>query len=83
MYAGAIFRNSRGFFARAFCTRLGRGFPLEAELVAILHSIIYAHALGWSFLWKTTPLIPWRLRGLWCRAMQTASAMMIMYSHIF
>ncbi|KAL8529270.1 hypothetical protein ACS0TY_006628 [Phlomoides rotata] len=78
MYAGVIFRNSRGFFAGALCTRTGRGFSLEAELAAILHSIIYAHAQGWRFLWvesdsslavdtvqKKTPLIPLRLRGLW------------------
>ncbi|KAL8492519.1 hypothetical protein ACS0TY_023924 [Phlomoides rotata] len=96
MYAGVIFHNSRGFFAGAFYTCIGRGYPLEAELVAILHSIIYAHAQGWLFLWvesdsflavdtvqKRIPLIPWRLRGLWCRAMQAASDMMIMYSHIF
>ncbi|KAL8497882.1 hypothetical protein ACS0TY_021288 [Phlomoides rotata] len=71
MYAGVIFRNSRGFFAGAFCTRTGCGFPLEAELATILHSIIYVHAQGWRFLWvefdsslavdtiqKKTPLIP-------------------------
>ncbi|KAL8514683.1 hypothetical protein ACS0TY_013682 [Phlomoides rotata] len=76
MYAWVIFHNSRGFFAGAFYTRTGRGYPLENELAAILHSIIYAHAQGWSFLWvesesslavdmvqKKTPLIPWRLRG--------------------
>ncbi|KAL8497876.1 hypothetical protein ACS0TY_021286 [Phlomoides rotata] len=62
MYTGAIFRNSIGFFAGAFYTRLGRGFPLEAKLAVILHSIIYAQAQG---------------------AMQAASTMMIMYSHIF
>ncbi|KAL8542463.1 hypothetical protein ACS0TY_003357 [Phlomoides rotata] len=74
MYAGVIFRNSRGFFAGVFCTRIGRGYPLETELAAILHSIIYAHAQGWSFLWvesdsslaidtvqKNILLIPWRL----------------------
>ncbi|KAL8457061.1 hypothetical protein ACS0TY_035050 [Phlomoides rotata] len=96
MYAGVIFRNSRGFFAGALYTRTGRGFPLEAKLVAILHSIIYAHAQGWRFLWvesdsslivdtvqKMNPLIPWRLRGMWCRAMLTTFDMMIMYSHIF
>ncbi|KAL8488042.1 hypothetical protein ACS0TY_024352 [Phlomoides rotata] len=71
MYAGAIFRNCRGFFAGAFCTRTGHGFPLEAELATMLHSIIYAHAQRWRFLWvesefslavdtvqKKTPLIP-------------------------
>ncbi|KAL8464675.1 hypothetical protein ACS0TY_034252 [Phlomoides rotata] len=82
MYAGVIFRNSRGFFAGAFYTRIGHGYPLEAKLAAILHSVIYAQAQGWSSLWvesdfslvidtvkKKIPLIPWRLRGLWCRAM--------------
>ncbi|KAL8535289.1 hypothetical protein ACS0TY_011059 [Phlomoides rotata] len=77
VYAGVIFRNSLGFFAGAFYTRIGPGYPLEAELTAILHSIIYAHAQGWSFLWvesdsslsidwvqKKIILIPWRLRGL-------------------
>ncbi|KAL8511865.1 hypothetical protein ACS0TY_018339 [Phlomoides rotata] len=51
MYVGAIFYNSRGFFAGAFCTRIGWGYPMEAELVTTLHSIIYAHAQGWFFLW--------------------------------
>ncbi|KAL8546882.1 hypothetical protein ACS0TY_006556 [Phlomoides rotata] len=57
-----------------FCTRIGCGYPLEAELVAILHSIIYSHSQGWLFLWvesdsslavdmvqKKIPLISWRL----------------------
>ncbi|KAL8556929.1 hypothetical protein ACS0TY_004414 [Phlomoides rotata] len=71
MYAGVIFRNSKGFFVGTFCTHIGRGNPLEAELAVILHSIIYAHAQGWLFLWvesdsslvvdtvqKKIPLIP-------------------------
>ncbi|KAL8520067.1 hypothetical protein ACS0TY_010847 [Phlomoides rotata] len=51
MYVGVIFHNSRGFFAGAFCTCIGRGYPIETELAAILHSIIYVNAQGWSYLW--------------------------------
>ncbi|KAL8482883.1 hypothetical protein ACS0TY_025788 [Phlomoides rotata] len=76
MYAGVIFRNSISFFAGALRTRTRRGFPLEAKLAAILHSIIYAHAQVWRFLWvesdsslamdtvqKKTHLIPWRIEA--------------------
>ncbi|KAL8535238.1 hypothetical protein ACS0TY_011022 [Phlomoides rotata] len=96
MYAGVVFRNSMRFFVGTFCTRIGRGYHKEAELATILDSIIYAHSQGWSFLWVesdsslvvdtvlyTISLVPWRLQGLWCRAMQAASDMMIMYSHIY
>ncbi|KAL8502786.1 hypothetical protein ACS0TY_021777 [Phlomoides rotata] len=111
LYVGVVFRNSRGFFAGAFCTPVGRGYPLEAELAAILHSILFAYAQGWSYLrvesdsslaidtiLKKIHLIPWRLYGLWCKAMEANGAadtltklhreevapdMTIMYSHIF
>ncbi|KAL8535274.1 hypothetical protein ACS0TY_011047 [Phlomoides rotata] len=85
-----------GFFVGVFCTRIGRGYPMEAELAAILHSIIYAHAQGWVFLWvksdssltidrvlKKIYLVPWRLQGLWCIAMRAASNMTIIYSHTY
>ncbi|KAL8497872.1 hypothetical protein ACS0TY_021282 [Phlomoides rotata] len=64
MYVGVIFRNSRCFFAGAFCTHIGRGYPLEAELAAILHSILYAHAQGWLFLWveSDSPLLLTRVK---------------------
>ncbi|KAL8535243.1 hypothetical protein ACS0TY_011027 [Phlomoides rotata] len=96
MYVGVLFRNSRGFFVGAFCTRTRRGYLVEAELAAILHSILYAHSQGWHFLWVESdsilavdtllgkiPLVPWRLHILWCKVMVAASDMMIMYSHVY
>ncbi|KAL8489048.1 hypothetical protein ACS0TY_025090 [Phlomoides rotata] len=77
LYAGVVFHNSRGFFAGAFFTPIGRGYPLEAELAIILLSILFAHAQGWSYLWVESdsslaidtvlnkiPLIPWRVYGV-------------------
>ncbi|KAL8480424.1 hypothetical protein ACS0TY_027090 [Phlomoides rotata] len=51
IYAGGIFRNSRGFFIAAFTKPVGWGFPLEAELAAGLLDIRHAHRLGWNNLW--------------------------------
>ncbi|KAL8542633.1 hypothetical protein ACS0TY_003495 [Phlomoides rotata] len=70
IFAGAIFRNSRGFFVTAFTNAVGWGFPLEAELAAILFAFDY----GWHSLWVESDsilaiqilqnhiqIIPWRL----------------------
>ncbi|KAL8520051.1 hypothetical protein ACS0TY_010837 [Phlomoides rotata] len=51
LFAGAIFRNSRGFFVVAFSKSVGWGFPLEAELASILHAILFAFDYGWHSLW--------------------------------
>ncbi|KAL8470562.1 hypothetical protein ACS0TY_033199 [Phlomoides rotata] len=77
MHVGVLFRNSRGFFVGAFYTRTGQGYPMEAELAAILHLILYAHSQGWHSLWvesnstlaidtvlRKISLVPWRLQGL-------------------
>ncbi|KAL8492511.1 hypothetical protein ACS0TY_023916 [Phlomoides rotata] len=77
LFVGAIFRNSRGFFMAAFSNSVGWGYPLEAELAAILHAILFAFDRGWHSLWvesdsilaiqtmqKQIQIIPWRLQGL-------------------
>ncbi|KAL8546890.1 hypothetical protein ACS0TY_006560 [Phlomoides rotata] len=51
LFAGAIFRNSCGFFVVAFSKAVGWGFPLEAELASILHAILFAFEFGWHSLW--------------------------------
>ncbi|KAL8555817.1 hypothetical protein ACS0TY_003577 [Phlomoides rotata] len=47
LFAGAIFRNSRGFFIIAFAIEVGWGYPLEAELASILHAVLFAFDRGW------------------------------------
>ncbi|KAL8520045.1 hypothetical protein ACS0TY_010831 [Phlomoides rotata] len=51
IFAEAIFHNSRGFFVAAFTKAVGWGFPLEAELAAILHVILFTFDYGWHSLW--------------------------------
>ncbi|KAL8464665.1 hypothetical protein ACS0TY_034242 [Phlomoides rotata] len=41
----------------------------------------FCSRIGRDTVQKKIHLIPWRLRGLWCRVMQMAFDMMIMYSH--
>ncbi|KAL8527722.1 hypothetical protein ACS0TY_005534 [Phlomoides rotata] len=78
IFAGAIFRNSRGFFVAAFSKSVGWGFPLEVELASILHAILFAFDYGWHSLWVESDsilaihtlqnriqIVPWRLQGLW------------------
>ncbi|KAL8529338.1 hypothetical protein ACS0TY_006667 [Phlomoides rotata] len=77
IFAGAIFRNSRGFFVAAFAKAVGWDYPLEAELASILHAILFAFDRGWNSLWvefdsilaiqtlqRTVQFVPWRLQGL-------------------
>ncbi|KAL8480330.1 hypothetical protein ACS0TY_027030 [Phlomoides rotata] len=76
-FAGAIFRNSRGFFVAAFSKSVGWGYPLEVELASILHAILFAFDCGWTSLWVESDstmaihtlqhhiqIVPWRLQGL-------------------
>ncbi|KAL8535235.1 hypothetical protein ACS0TY_011019 [Phlomoides rotata] len=51
LFAGAVFRNLRGFFVATFSREVGWGFPLEAELATILHAILFAFDRGWHLLW--------------------------------
>ncbi|KAL8502778.1 hypothetical protein ACS0TY_021769 [Phlomoides rotata] len=51
LFAGAIFRNSHGFFIAAFTKTVGWGYPLEAELASILHAILFTFDRGWHSLW--------------------------------
>ncbi|KAL8464666.1 hypothetical protein ACS0TY_034243 [Phlomoides rotata] len=51
LFAGAIFRNTRGFFIAAFTKTMGWGYPLEAELASIIHAILFAINHGWHSLW--------------------------------
>lgn len=44
MYASCIGRNSRGFFVDAFSHTLGWGISLDAEILAGLHGVIFAHS---------------------------------------
>ncbi|KAL8470589.1 hypothetical protein ACS0TY_033223 [Phlomoides rotata] len=46
LFAGAIFRNLRGFFVAGFSKSVGWCFPLEAELASILHAILFAFDYG-------------------------------------
>ncbi|KAL8511863.1 hypothetical protein ACS0TY_018337 [Phlomoides rotata] len=50
LFAGAIFRNSRGFFVAAFTKTVVWGYPLEAELASIMHAILFAFDQGWLSL---------------------------------
>ncbi|KAL8506943.1 hypothetical protein ACS0TY_017723 [Phlomoides rotata] len=78
LFAGAIFRNSRGFFVTAFTKSVGWGYPLEAELASIIHAMLFAYDRGWHSLWVESDsilaihtlqtriqVVPWRLQGLW------------------
>lgn len=47
MYAGCVVRNSRGSFVGAFSLPLGRGVVLDAEILAGLHGLVFAHVNGW------------------------------------
>ncbi|KAL8546873.1 hypothetical protein ACS0TY_006549 [Phlomoides rotata] len=80
LFSGAVFRSSRGFFVAAFSREVGWGFPLEAEIAAILHATLFAFEWGWHSLWvesdsiltiqslqRSIQLVPWRLQGLWGR----------------
>ncbi|KAL8507325.1 hypothetical protein ACS0TY_018025 [Phlomoides rotata] len=51
IFVGDIFRNSRGFFVAGFTKAVGWGFPLEAELAAILHAILFTIDYSWHSLW--------------------------------
>ncbi|KAL8546919.1 hypothetical protein ACS0TY_006582 [Phlomoides rotata] len=95
LFAGAIFRNSRGFFVAAFSKTVGWGYPLEAELAAIFHAILFAYDYGWLSLWvesdstlaihtiqRRIQIIPWRLQGLWEKVQMAQPHMRITYSHI-
>ncbi|KAL8492492.1 hypothetical protein ACS0TY_023897 [Phlomoides rotata] len=50
LFAGAIFRNSRGFFVAAFTKTVGWGYPLEAELASILHAILFPIFIIYYFI---------------------------------
>ncbi|KAL8511864.1 hypothetical protein ACS0TY_018338 [Phlomoides rotata] len=92
IFAGAIFRNSRGFFLAAFSKAVGWGFPLEAELAAILHDILFVFDYGWHSLWVESDsilgihtlqnriqIVPWRLQGLSWRSPICSSCTLIFY----
>ncbi|KAL8546881.1 hypothetical protein ACS0TY_006555 [Phlomoides rotata] len=80
--------NSRGFLVAAFSKSVG--FPLEAELAAILHAILFAFDCGWYSLWVESDstlaihtlqnriqIVPWRLQGLWDKTQQALPHMRI------
>ncbi|KAL8520048.1 hypothetical protein ACS0TY_010834 [Phlomoides rotata] len=51
IFAGAVFRNSRSFFVSDFAKAMGWGYPFKAELVVVLHAILFTFEHGWHSLW--------------------------------
>ncbi|KAL8555579.1 hypothetical protein ACS0TY_003398 [Phlomoides rotata] len=95
IFAGAVFRNSRGFFMAAFSKPVGRGYPLDAELASILHAILFAFECGWISLWvesdstlaintllRSIQTVPWKLQGLWEKVQLALPHMRVTFSHI-
>ncbi|KAL8487914.1 hypothetical protein ACS0TY_024272 [Phlomoides rotata] len=95
IFAGAVFRNSRGFFMAAFSKSVGRGYALDAELASILHAILFAFECGWISLWvesdstlaintllRSIQTVPWKLQGLWEKVQLVLPHMRVTFSHI-
>lgn len=95
IYAGCIVRNSLGYFVAAFSMMLGRGVALDAEILAAMHNVIFAHKKGWTNVWVETDstialkilkgsgrLIPWKIKYCWNEYEEVRNQISLQVSHI-
>ena len=90
------FRNSRGIVIGCFNYKITRCYAFEAELLAAILTISFAHNRGCRALWLETDstyvegllmsrseLVPWIYRNRWLSVLQMLESMVFKVSHIF
>ncbi|KAL5807591.1 hypothetical protein ACOSQ3_030478 [Xanthoceras sorbifolium] len=87
---GGIFCNCRGFVKGCFSS------SFEAELLAVIKAINYAHIVGLMSLWiecdsifmvnllqTRSALVPWKHLASWRRCLHYLSSMNIQVTHVY
>lgn len=92
---GGVFRNSQALFLGGFAEGLSIGNSLIAELSGVMRTIEIAKQRGYSRLWietdsklavlafKSSNLIPWKIRNRWDNCMEYISNIAFLITHIY
>jgi ribonuclease HI len=92
---GGIYRNHLAEFICCFAENTGTNSAYFAELCGAMRAIEIAADNGWRNVWletdsslvvlafRTTSLVPWKIRNRWNNCMHTITTMNFLISHIY